>query len=314
VGAKCASFSFDVEHKTMTYHTYTPEQAREHAQAKRGELDATMQAGVQALLTELRQGKSERLLACLNFGAKFHRYSPNNQWLILLQCMQRGIEPEYVAGFTTWKRLNYAVKKGEKGIAILAPRPFTVKKTVEGEETDEERHVLSFRIVYVFANTQVEPLKEGMPPFPQFFTPLQGNHEHLFNRLAEVVREDGIVLEERALGGAQGMSLKGRVFLTTGLDSTRKFLVLIHEYAHELLHKGVSLDRTVKECQAEAVSYIVAHHFGVHNPFSSDYLQMWGNDEESLLTELEMVQRTATAIIERMERPFVGEQPNDIAA
>lgn len=298
----------------MTYHKHTPEQAREHMQAKRSELDATMQAGVQALLRELRQGKSERLLACLKFGAKFHRYSPNNQLLIWLQCRQRGIEPEYVAGFTTWKRLNYAVKKGEKGIAILAPRPFTVTKAVEGEEADEERHFLAFRLVHVFANTQVEPLQEGMPPFPQFFTSLQGNHEHLFKRLAEVLREDGIALEERALGGPQGVSLKGRVILTTGLDSTRKFLTLIHEYAHELLHKGVSLDRTVKECQAEAVSYIVSHHFGVHNPFSSDYLQMWGNDEETLLAELEIVQRTATDIIERMEKPFMSEQSNDIAA
>ncbi len=298
----------------MSSHKYTPDEAKERAQDKRSELHATMQAGVQALLTELRQGKSERLLACLNFGAKFHRYSPNNQHLILLQCMRRGIEPEYVAGFTTWKRLNYAVKKGEKGIAILAPRPFSVKKTVDGEETGEEQHFLAFRIVYVFADTQVEPLKEGMPPFPEFFTPLQGDHEHLFNRLAEVVREDGIALAERALGGAQGMSLKGRVLLTTGLDSTRKFLVLIHEYAHELLHKGVSLDKTVKECQAEAVSYIVAHHFGVHNPFSSDYLQMWGNDEQTLLAEIETVQRTASTIIDRMEQPFVSEQPNDLAA
>jgi hypothetical protein len=122
----------------MSYHKYTPDEA------KRGELHATMQAGVQALLTELRQGKSERLLACLNFGAKFHRYSPQNQLLIMLQCMQRGIEPEYVAGFTTWKRLNYAVRKGEKGIAVLAPRPFTVKKTVNGEETGEEHDFLSF--------------------------------------------------------------------------------------------------------------------------------------------------------------------------
>ena len=65
---------------------------------------------------------------------------------------------------------------------------------------------------------------------------------------------------------------------------------------------------------AEAVSYIVAHHFGVHNPFSSDYLQMWGNDGQSLLVKIETVQRTATTIIERMEQPFMSDQPNDIAA
>jgi hypothetical protein len=101
---------------------------------------------------------------------------------------------------------------------------------------------------------------------------------------------------------------------STGLDRTREFLVLIHEYAHELSHKGVSLDKTVKECLAEAVSCIVAHHLGVHNPFSSDYLQMWSNNETSLLAEIEIVQRTAATIIERMEQPFVSEQPRDFAA
>ena len=159
----------------MSSHKYTPDEAKQQAEAKRSELHNTLQAGLKALLTELRQGKSERLLACLHFGAQFHRYSPHNQLLIWLQCMQRGIEPRYVSGFTTWKRLNYTVKKGEKGIAILAPRPISIKKTVDGEETDEEQQFLSFCIVYVFADTQVEPLKEGLTPFPEFFTPLQGN-------------------------------------------------------------------------------------------------------------------------------------------
>jgi hypothetical protein len=62
----------------MSYHKYNPEKARQRAEAKGSELHMTMQAGAQAPLTELRQGKSERLLACLNFGVKFHRYSPQN--------------------------------------------------------------------------------------------------------------------------------------------------------------------------------------------------------------------------------------------
>ena len=40
----------------------------------------------------------------------------------------------------------------------------------------------------------------------------------------------------------------------------------------------------------------------------------WGNDEQTQLAELEIVQRTAAAIIERMEQPFVSEQPRDLAA
>src|SRR5579884_1728202 len=107
----------------MAYRKYSKEEAKEKAEAKRSELQSTLKTGVQALLSEMKQGKSERFLACLNFSSKFHRYSPNNQFLIMLECLRRDITPEYVAGYTTWKRLNYTVRKGEKGIPIFAPCP-----------------------------------------------------------------------------------------------------------------------------------------------------------------------------------------------
>ena len=49
--------------------------------------------------------------------SRFHDYSWNNQMLIWLQ------KPDatHVAGFNTWRDLRRWVKKGEKGIAILAP-------------------------------------------------------------------------------------------------------------------------------------------------------------------------------------------------
>jgi len=68
------------------------------------------------------------------------------------------------------------------------------------------------------------------------------------------------------------------------------------------------LEKRVKECQAEATSFIVAYHFGVNNPFSSDYLQTWGNDEKTLMEELEVVQKTAAKIIKKME------EKTDVAA
>ena len=77
---------------------------------------------------------------------------------------------------------------------------------------------------------------------------------------------------------------------------------------------GALLDITKQAFNGIGAADVAAHHFGVHNPFSSDYLQMWGNDEQSLLAELETVQRTVTTIIERMEQPFTCEQPHDLAA
>jgi hypothetical protein len=290
-------------------HTnYSKEVAQEKAEAKRSELQQTMKTGTQSLLDEIRSGKSERLLSLLAFSSKFHHYSPNNQILIMLECMHRNIDPQYVAGFTTWRNMNYSVKRGEKGIPIYQPRPYSK----HDEETDRDVKHLFFKVAYVFADSQVEPMKEGMPPFPTFFTPLQGDCEELCTRLVEVIRADGIIVSEvQDTAGAQGYSAAGRIGLKPGLDSTSRFLTLTHEYAHELLHpKGIreNMTKTVKECQAEATAYIVAHHFGVHNPFSSDYLIGWGNDEKSLMAEIESVQRAASTIIGHMEKPYQDER------
>lgn len=86
--------------------------------------------------------------------------------------------------------------------------------------------------------------------------------------------EDGIQVTEVSLGLTQGYSGSGRVSVREGIDSTNKVLTLLHEYAHELLHwtsEGKKQELKVKECHAEAVSYVVANYFGIRNPFSSDY-------------------------------------------
>jgi len=247
-------------------------------------------------LTELQQGKSERLEHYLAFTARFHQYSTNNQMLIQ---MQRP-DATHVAGYKTWEAMGYHVAKGAKGIRILAPRPY--KRL--NEETQEEERAIWFKTVAVFDASQLANLNEK--PLPAFFTPLADNQQELYNRLAQVVTEDGIIITEQRTGLAQGYSAGARIALKEGLDSQNKVLVLIHEYAHELLHKsaeGRAKAQQVKECQAEAVSYVVAHHFRVQNPFSSDYLHSWGNTAQDLLAELEIVRQTAGYIIDRLEAP-----------
>ena len=59
---------------------------------------------------------------------------------------------------------------------------------------------------------------------------------------------------------------------------------------------------SVKECHTEGVSYVVAHHFGIHNPFSADYLQTWSTSTKELLAELEVVRRAVGQIVERVQR------------
>ena len=83
---------------------------------------AERQERIKALTEKLENGvkavfASEDYARYLEAMSKFHHYSFGNCLLIYFQCP----EAQAVAGYTTWKKLGRSVKKGEKGIQILAP-------------------------------------------------------------------------------------------------------------------------------------------------------------------------------------------------
>ena len=99
----------------------------------------------------------------------FTEYSVNNRWLIFSQCMKKGLAPQKVASYTTWKKLNHQVKKGEKAIKIYAPVTYgrfqsneTVPATAQDvqamEEYDEQHKdvVKGYKVVSVFEIKQTE--------------------------------------------------------------------------------------------------------------------------------------------------------------
>jgi hypothetical protein len=69
------------------------------------------------LAASLEQGQTEVLEKYLSALARFHHYSFGNMMMIMAQFP----EASKVAGFHTWRKLGRSVKKGESGIAILAP-------------------------------------------------------------------------------------------------------------------------------------------------------------------------------------------------
>ena len=84
------------------------------------EITDRLETGIQQLFD------SDRYKAYLTTMAKFHNYSFNNTLLIAMQGGQ------LVAGFNKWKdTFHRTVKKGEKGIKILAPAPYKVKQKME---------------------------------------------------------------------------------------------------------------------------------------------------------------------------------------
>lgn len=250
--------------------------------------------GVQELIAALEQGKSERLLEYLAFQARFHQYSFCNCLLIALQ------KPDatHVAGFHRWRELGRFVKKGEKGILILAPL-MRRKKSSEDASVDEEsgaRAVVGFRAAYLFDVSQTDGAE-----LPEF-SAITGDPGERLAQLKDLVASHGVELRyEDQLGGADGVSEGGKIAILQGLSAPQEFAVLVHELAHELLHRTTRRQETtrqVRELEAEAVAFVVTRAAGLDGLVrSSDYIQLYGGDKELFLASLGHIQRVASELI-----------------
>ena len=125
---------------------------------------AAIEADNMAMMTDPQQFKH-----FLEVSRLFTEYSDCNKWLIFIQCIQRGMLPQKVASYTTWKKLHHQVKKGEKSLKIYAPVTYgrfqsneTVPATaqdVEAMEEYDEQHkdvVKGYKVVSVFELKQTE--------------------------------------------------------------------------------------------------------------------------------------------------------------
>ena len=266
---------------------------------KKDEAKQLADQAITALLEELKAGRSDALLRYLDSMSRFHSYSWTNRLLIVMQ----NPEATLVAGFQRWLKQGRHVRKGEKGIGIMAPLVYRNRDDANGpqqgpSEADGkgERSIRGFKIVHVFDVTQTEG--DELPDLGK----IGGEPGQLLGSLEELIRANGIVLKYEVLpGGAQGVSRKGEIGIAVDLDSAERFAVLAHELAHEWMHdkeQRQSLPKTVRETEAEAVAYVVCRSFGLDcSTRSSDYIQMYRGDEATLIASLERIQRTAARMI-----------------
>ena len=249
------------------------------------------------LVEAVEAGKSQKLVEYLKAMGRFHNYSLGNAIMIGFQ------KPDatHVAGFRTWQRLGRHVKRNEKGIAIMAPIVWRKKVThADGEDDQQNRKeetTLAFKTAYVFDVSQTDG-----KPLPEFAR-VNGDPSVYAERLREYVTSKGIMLEySDAIGSAEGVSSGGLIRLKKGLTAAEELSVLAHEAAHERLHKNkdnTPKDRKVRETEAEAVAFVVCHGIGLDtNSVSSDYIQLYNGDKETLIKSLERIQRTAAEILE----------------
>jgi antirestriction protein ArdC len=253
------------------------------------------------LLDTLAQGvasltNSAAWRAWLDVQRRFHRYSWGNTLLIAAQRP----EATRVAGFHAWLRLGRHVRRGEHGIAILAP--VVPRLRVVDSESGDERWVAgrphAFRVARVFDISQTEGQELAPPPVSR----LEGSDpSDWYTELRDVAHGLNFTVEEDFLpdgvnGDCNHALRRIRIELRNGQSHQVK--TLAHELAHAILHEdrtGLARDRC--ELEAESVAYIVCAGLGIDSSeYSFGYLAVWaGGGEEARRALGESAQRIQTA-------------------
>ena len=290
----------------------------ENQKDKIKEITDKLEAGIKDLFN------SEKYMEYLQTMSKFHNYSFNNTLLIMFQKP----DASAIAGYNAWKdKFHRQVKKGEKGIKIIAPAPY--KKTIEVEKLDKagqpvfdgdgkpvmttkEIQVPTFKVTSVFDVSQTEG-----EPLPTIATQLEGNietYEKFFRTLKEISPVP--ITLEPIDSGANGFfnPVENRIVVKDSLSEMQTIKTTIHEIAHSILHAlpekgedGVTVDdrpdSRTKEVQAESVAYTVRQRFGIDtSDYSFGYIAGWSSGQETkeLKASLEVIRETASDIIEKI--------------
>ncbi|MBI2852919.1 MAG: hypothetical protein HYX84_07455 [Chloroflexi bacterium] len=238
--------------------------------------------------------------------AKFHEYSIGNQILIMLQ------KPDAirVAGFNTWKDLGRWVKKGEKGIAILAPVMPPKRKTenTEGEDEDNEKEELDprpvfFRVVYVFDLAQTEGRE-----LPEFSVPVLtgGANEELFAALLALAKREGLTVSFDPSPGidpnVKGYYSGRTIWVRPEESRAQQLKTLIHEMSHYFTESVFRIPRADAETIAESAAFVVGAHFGFDTGTRSfPYVALWAKDKRMLEQNLGAIRRVAGTILDKLE-------------
>jgi hypothetical protein len=259
-------------------------------------------ANIKLLIEQLEAGYSEALTNFLTAMSRFHNYSFGN----VLEIARQMPSATRVAGFWTWKNMGRSVNAGAKGIRILAPMVGVRRKKDEEAKKDitkqNERVLLGFRNAYVFDVSQTNGV--DLPNLHE----VSGDPGENVERLAAFVKSKGIQLLYNAnIAPALGMSYGGRIAILPGQSKAEEFSTLVHETAHELLHKAerrTATTKTVRETEAEAVAFVVGKSVGlITGSASADYISLYHGNASLLAESLEVIQQTASVILAALEPP-----------
>lgn len=261
------------------------------------EITKELERGVKELLA------SDKYKEYLDVMGRFHEYSVNNSILIFLQMPQATM----VAGYQAWQnKFKRQVRKGEKGIRILAPCPHKYTKQIEDENGNKEEHEFnwtSFRPVSVFDISQTEG-----DEIPEICNDLTGNVEGYKELVDKLIAVSPVrVSFEPINSAAKGYfnDAENKIVVKAEMSEEQTVKTLVHEIAHSLLHgkegEETEADRNTKEVQAESVAYTVCRMLGLNTEeYSFGYIAGWsaGKELKELNQSMETIRKTANKIME----------------
>lgn len=289
-------------------------------------------AGIEKGILELFE--SDRYRNYLTTMSRFHRYSLNNVMLIHAQRPDATL----VAGFSKWKNsFGRHVKKGEKGIQILAPTPYKIKQEEQkldpdtklplldenGEPITEEKEITipMFKVVSVFDVSQTDG-----KPLPQISSALTGDvaeYEIFLEALRRTAPVPISFQEMEPNMDGYFAPKKQAIFLREGMSQVQTICAAVHEVAHSKLHNyehmtevaddGETLlvpgekDRNTEEVEAESISYAVCQYFGIETSENSfGYIATWSHGKElkELRASLETINKTSSELITGIEKNY----------
>ena len=259
-------------------------------------------ANVKCLIEQLEAGKSDALTAYLNAMSRFHNYSFGN----VLEIARQRPTATRVAGMYAWNQLGRKVKKGERGIRILAPIVGVKRKKDEEAEKDitkqNTRVLVGFRNAYVFDVEQTDGAE--LPAMREISGDVGANHD----RLVSYIEKQGIELVfTENIAPALGVSYGGRIAILPGQSKAEEFSTLVHELGHEILHKAerrTTTTKVVKETEAEAIAFVVGKAVGLQTgSASADYIQLYHGNASLLIESLEVIQQASAVILAALQPP-----------
>lgn len=281
------------------------------------EITERLEQGVKDIFT------SEMYTKYLLTMSKFHNYSFNNTLLITMQRPDATL----VAGYNAWKnKFNRYVKKGEKGIQIIAPAP--VKEREEREKIDKdtgltvlnengepeievvERVIPRFRVTTVFdyAQTDGEPL----PTLEVNELTARVKDYTLLKEAIEQVSPVPIRFGEIE-GSAKGYysHMDKEICVRADMGESQTIKTMIHEVAHAMLHdsdqmkqRGEEKDQLTKETEAESIAFTVCSALGIDtSDYSFPYVASWASGKElkELKDSMDTIRLTAADFLEKLE-------------